>query len=82
MTGSQGLVRPLVVAVVAAALGAPLAAQEWPSFRDPQASGVAAGSAPVAASWNVAAGDGVLWKTPKPGAAPGTVSAAPAKAGR
>lgn len=69
MTGSQALVRPLVVAALAAALGAPLAAQQWPSFRGPQASGVATSPAPVATSWNVAAGDGVLWKTPIAGIA-------------
>ena len=44
-------------------------AQQWPSFRGPQASGVAAGAAPVATSWNVPDGTAVLWKTPIPGLA-------------
>jgi outer membrane protein assembly factor BamB len=43
------------------------AAQQWPSFRGPQASGVATGPAPVATTFNVPAGDAVLWKTPIPG---------------
>lgn len=38
----------------------------WPSFRGPRASGVAEGfDTPV--RWDVADGDGVLWKTPIPG---------------
>jgi outer membrane protein assembly factor BamB len=73
MIGSQALVRSLVrpfaAAAVAAVVSVPLAAQQWPSFRGPQASGVATGTAPVATTWNVAAGDGVLWKTPIPGIA-------------
>ena len=36
------------------------AAQQWPSFRGPQASGVAAGPAPVATTFNVPSGDAVL----------------------
>ena len=66
--------RPLTVRLAAAALGAavsavPAAAQQWPSFRGPQASGVAVGAAPVATTWNVPSGDAVLWKTPIPGIA-------------
>ncbi|MEO5821811.1 MAG: PQQ-binding-like beta-propeller repeat protein, partial [Vicinamibacteraceae bacterium] len=44
-------------------------AQQWPSFRGPQASGVAAGTAAVATTWNVPTGDAVLWKTEIPGLA-------------
>ena len=40
-------------------------AQQWPSFRGPQASGVAAGSAPR--QWNMATGENVLWRAPVPG---------------
>jgi outer membrane protein assembly factor BamB len=57
-----------VVAVLLAA-AAPAGAQQWPSFRGPQASGVAQGSAAVATSWNVPDGSNVLWKTPIPGLA-------------
>ena len=65
-------VRPLLLGRFAAALAllaaaAPAAAQPWPSFRGPQASGVAAGTTPVATSWNVPGGTAVLWKTPIPG---------------
>ena len=57
-----------VVAVLLAA-AAPAGAQQWPSFRGPQASGVAQGTASVATSWNVPDGSNVLWKTPIPGLA-------------
>ena len=57
-----------VVAVLLAA-AAPAGAQQWPSFRGPQASGVAQGTVAVATSWNVADGSNVLWKTPIPGLA-------------
>ncbi len=40
----------------------------WPSFRGPQASGVAEGFATVA-EWNVEEGKNVLWRTPIPGLA-------------
>ena len=39
------------------------AAQNWPSFRGPNASGVAEGS-PLPVKWDVAAGENVKWKTP------------------
>jgi outer membrane protein assembly factor BamB len=42
------------------------AAQQWPSFRGPDASGVeAAGQPPL--TWDVAAGTNVAWRTPIPG---------------
>ena len=54
-----------VACVLSAAL--PAAAQQWPSFRGPGASGVATSPAPVATTWNVPANQSVLWKTPIPG---------------
>jgi outer membrane protein assembly factor BamB len=57
--------------VVAAALilaGTSLSAQNWPSFRGPNASGVADGK-PTAVKWNVPAGENVAWKTPVAGLA-------------
>jgi outer membrane protein assembly factor BamB len=43
-------------------------AQNWPSFRGPNASGVASGHA-TAATWDATKGTGVLWKTAIPGLA-------------
>ena len=44
------------------------AQQNWPSFRGPQASGVADGQgAPT--TWDVSSGESILWKTPIPGLA-------------
>ncbi|MDO8631129.1 MAG: PQQ-binding-like beta-propeller repeat protein, partial [Phycisphaerales bacterium] len=40
----------------------------WPSFRGPQASGVADGF-PTATKWNVETGENIRWKTPIPGLA-------------
>ena len=58
----------LLAAGLVAACAAPLAAQHWPSFRGPQASGVADGAAtPVA--WNATTGQNVLWKAPIDGLA-------------
>ena len=39
---------------------------QWPSFRGPQASGIADGQNPPI-RWDQATGDNVLWKTPIPG---------------
>jgi len=44
------------------------AGQNWPSFRGPQASGVADGQAAVT-EWDVKSGHNVRWKTPIPGLA-------------
>lgn len=41
-------------------------AGNWPQFRGPDASGVAAGKAPPA-TWNIETGENVLWKTKIPG---------------
>jgi outer membrane protein assembly factor BamB len=43
-------------------------AQNWPSFRGPNASGVAHGH-PTATAWDATKGTGVLWKTEVPGLA-------------
>ena len=56
----------LTLALVLAASAAH--AQNWPSFRGPSASGVAAGHA-TATTWDATKGTGVLWKTPIPGIA-------------
>jgi putative pyrroloquinoline-quinone binding quinoprotein/putative pyrroloquinoline-quinone-binding quinoprotein len=56
---------PLVVALLATAS---LSAQQWPSFRGPNAAGVADGR-PTATKWNVSTGENVVWKTPVPGVA-------------
>ena len=40
-------------------------AQNWPSFRGADASGLAPGRPPV--TWNVSSSDHVAWKTPIPG---------------
>jgi len=42
--------------------------QDWPSFRGPNASGVADGH-PAPLKWNAASGESVLWKTPIAGIA-------------
>ncbi len=45
-----------------------VSAQNWPSFRGPQASGVADG-APTPVTWNVSTSQNVVWKTPIAGLA-------------
>lgn len=50
------------------ALTVSVSAQHWPSFRGPNASGVADGH-PMATKWNATTGENVLWKTPVPGVA-------------
>ena len=57
---------PALILGAALALPSGAAAQQWPSFRGPDASGVeAAGQPPL--TWDVAAGTNVAWKTPIPG---------------
>ncbi len=56
--------RYLVPAFILIAL--PAQAQEWPSFRGPQGSGVAAASTPPV-RWDVAASTNVAWRTAIPG---------------
>ena len=48
----------LLTAVVCASS---LAAQDWPQFRGPNASGLGEGSPPT--TWNVETGENVRWKT-------------------
>jgi outer membrane protein assembly factor BamB len=48
-----------------------VAAQNWPSFRGANASGVSDGS-PTPSKWNVETGENILWKTPVPGLAHGS----------
>lgn len=45
---------------------ADVSAQNWPSFRGPNASGVAEGK-PLPVAWDAAKSSNVLWKTPVPG---------------
>ena len=52
---------PLLILVTASVASA----QNWPSFRGPNASGVAAGNAPT--SWNGEKSSNVVWKTAIPG---------------
>jgi outer membrane protein assembly factor BamB len=56
----------LVVALVV--VTATVSAQNWPSFRGPNASGVADGR-PLPTKWNVTTGENLVWKTPVPGMA-------------
>jgi outer membrane protein assembly factor BamB len=58
----------LLATMLAAAATAPVAAQHWPSFRGPQASGVGDG-APTPVTWNATTGQNVLWKAPIDGLA-------------
>jgi outer membrane protein assembly factor BamB len=60
--------RKAIVVAVWVLAGAAISAQNWPSFRGPNASGVAEGQ-PTPLKWDVASGDNVLWKTPVPGMA-------------
>ena len=60
--------RSLTVFLAWALVGASVSAQHWPSFRGPNASGVADGT-PTPVKWNVGTGENVLWKTPVPGMA-------------
>ena len=56
----------LIVLIAGFALSA--RAQNWPSFRGANASGVADGK-PTATSWDATKGTNILWKTPIPGLA-------------
>lgn len=60
----------LVLTVVACAVASHAApdAENWPSFRGPQASGLGSGR-PTPMSWDVTSGENVEWKTPIPGLA-------------
>ncbi len=54
--------------VLALAFPAAAHAQDWPSFRGPNASGVALGK-PTATTWDATKASGILWKTEIPGLA-------------
>ncbi|PYV10085.1 MAG: hypothetical protein DMG23_08860 [Acidobacteria bacterium] len=56
---------PILVWLLACAS---VSGQHWPSFRGPNASGVADGH-PTPVKWNATSGESVLWKTPIPGMA-------------
>ena len=56
------------VATLALAALAAAATPNWPSFRGPQASGVADGE-PTPTTWDVGQGTNIKWKTPIPGLA-------------
>ena len=59
----------LALALALAAFGTAVSAQQnWPSFRGPNASGVADGK-PTAVKWNAATGENVAWKAPVDGVA-------------
>jgi outer membrane protein assembly factor BamB len=60
--------RKAIVVAVWVLAGAAISAQNWPSFRGPNASGVAEGQ-PTPLKWDVASGENLLWKTPVPGMA-------------
>jgi outer membrane protein assembly factor BamB len=57
-----------VVAVACLFASGGLAGQQWPSFRGPNAGGVAEGVA-TPTTWNATTGENILWKTEIPGLA-------------
>jgi outer membrane protein assembly factor BamB len=57
---------PALLLVGALASAPSAAAQQWPSFRGPEASGVVADGQPPT-TWDVAAGTNIAWATPIPG---------------
>jgi outer membrane protein assembly factor BamB len=59
---------PAGVVVAALVATASVSAQNWPSFRGPNASGVADGT-PTALAWDAKTGKNILWKTPVAGIA-------------
>jgi PQQ-like domain len=60
--------RKAIVVAAWVLAGAAISAQNWPSFRGPNASGVAEGQ-PTPWKWDVASGENLLWKTSVPGMA-------------
>jgi len=60
--------RRFALAITLVAGGTVVSAQNWPSFRGPNASGVADGK-PTAVKWNAPAGENVAWKAPVDGVA-------------
>jgi outer membrane protein assembly factor BamB len=60
--------RKAIVVAAWVLASAAISAQNWPSFRGPNASGVADGQ-PTPVKWDIASGENLLWKTPVPGMA-------------
>ena len=60
--------RRIITTIALVAAGTAVSAQNWPSFRGPNAAGVADG-APTAVKWDAPAGENVAWKTPVDGVA-------------
>lgn len=60
------MLRRLMASLSALLLAATVAAQNWPQFRGPQASGIADGQHPPT-TWDAEKGINVRWKTPIPG---------------
>src|SRR5262245_53300512 len=58
----------LIAAALWALASVGAAAQNWPMFRGPNASGVADGS-PTAVAWDIATRENILWRTPVEGVA-------------
>ena len=65
---SRSLTLPswLILAAAIPCLASETRTINWPSFRGPNASGIAEG-APSAAKWNVESGENIRWKTALPG---------------
>ena len=62
------MMRKAIVVAAWALAGTAISAQNWPSFRGPNASGVAEGQ-PTPVKWDIGSGENLLWKTPVPGMA-------------
>jgi len=60
--------RCLILVVLSLALHLAAAADNWPQFRGPNASGLAT-NAPLVTRWNVESGENIRWKTSIPGLA-------------
>src|SRR5262245_31311857 len=60
--------RKAIVVAAWVLASAAISAQNWPSFRGPNASGVADGQ-PTPVKWDIASEQNLLWKTPVPGMA-------------
>jgi len=58
--------KQILLAAIIFSFAAEAEAQHWPSFRGPNATGIAAGK-PAPATWNAEKGENILWKTPIPG---------------
>ncbi len=64
---TSGRLAQLAATLALAFLALPAMASDWPSFRGPQALGIAPDTAELPVTFDVAAGDGVAWKTEIPG---------------